>query len=323
MGGHVAGERQALAARGAHQRHAGCAGQAHQVHARAGGALQFENRVQRQRLGLHRHLGQAQPRRIGAGRGHAVAAHPGVQGPQPQCQPEGARVLHGAPQHPGIGHRQAGLGKGHAAGLGQGGHLAEPFAAQALGQGAQRVQLCLAGLVRAVAQHFHPARLVQRRVGIRRHDQPGHAAGQRSLHFAGQRREPGAVHARRQVHQARQHGQPARVDVLLRLEARRRLADGGDAAVRQVKVGAGVGAAGRIDQPAAGDAYRAHRHGRTPATRLMAAMRTAMPNVTWSSITAWPLSATSEAISTPRFIGPGCITMASGRASARRACVRP
>ena len=34
-------------------------------------------------------------------------------------------------------------------------------------------------------------------------------------------------------------------------------------------------------------------------------------------------SATSLSISTPRFIGPGCITSASGRASASRSSVRP
>ncbi len=33
--------------------------------------------------------------------------------------------------------------------------------------------------------------------------------------------------------------------------------------------------------------------------------------------------ATLESISTPRFIGPGCITMASALASASRSCVKP
>ena len=41
-------------------------------------------------------------------------------------------------------------------------------------------------------------------------------------------------------------------------------------------------------------------------------MRTATPLRTWSRITDCGPSATSEAISMPRFIGCGCMTMASG-----------
>ena len=48
--------------------------------------------------------------------------------------------------------------------------------------------------------------------------------------------------------------------------------------------------------------------------RNMIAMRTAMPLVTCERISDRSLSATSEAISRPRFIGPGCITTASGAA---------
>ena len=52
-------------------------------------------------------------------------------------------------------------------------------------------------------------------------------------------------------------------------------------------------------------------------------MRTAMPKVTCGRITECGPSATEESISTPRFIGPGCITMASGLASASLSAVRP
>jgi hypothetical protein len=60
-----------------------------------------------------------------------------------------------------------------------------------------------------------------------------------------------------------------------------------------------------------------------PASMAITAMRTAMPKVTWGRITAWLPSATAESISTPRFIGPGCMTMASGLASASFSGVRP
>ena len=48
-----------------------------------------------------------------------------------------------------------------------------------------------------------------------------------------------------------------------------------------------------------------------------------MPKVTWSRITDCGPSATAESISTPRFIGPGCITMQSGAASESFSWVSP
>src|SRR5690606_38508820 len=47
----------------------------------------------------------------------------------------------------------------------------------------------------------------------------------------------------------------------------------------------------------------------------MTAMRTATPISTCCSMTLCGPSATSEAISTPRFIGPGCMTKASSLAA--------
>jgi hypothetical protein len=44
-----------------------------------------------------------------------------------------------------------------------------------------------------------------------------------------------------------------------------------------------------------------------PSSRNSSAILTAMPFVTCSSITERGRSATSESISTPRFIGPGCM----------------
>ena len=51
-------------------------------------------------------------------------------------------------------------------------------------------------------------------------------------------------------------------------------------------------------------------------------MRTAKPLVTWWRIVLCGPSATSGATSTPRLIGPGCITIASGLARASRSDVR-
>ena len=63
--------------------------------------------------------------------------------------------------------------------------------------------------------------------------------------------------------------------------------------------------------------------GSLPAMIDITAMRTAMPKVTCGRITLCAPSATAESISTPRLIGPGCITMASGLASASFSGVRP
>ncbi len=60
-----------------------------------------------------------------------------------------------------------------------------------------------------------------------------------------------------------------------------------------------------------------------PASIESTAIRTAMPKVTCDRITAWPPSATAESISTPRFIGPGCMTIASGFAYASFSGVSP
>ena len=64
-------------------------------------------------------------------------------------------------------------------------------------------------------------------------------------------------------------------------------------------------------------------HLRPSITASSTAMRTATPLRTWSRITDCGPSATSEAISMPRFMGCGCMTMASGLALASRSADRP
>src|SRR2546423_5955111 len=73
----------------------------------------------------------------------------------------------------------------------------------------------------------------------------------------------------------------------------------------------------------AGDAAGAAADPRPPASRYSNAIRIATPFATWSVITECRPAATSGAISTPSFMGPGCMTSTSGDASASRAAVRP
>ena len=60
-----------------------------------------------------------------------------------------------------------------------------------------------------------------------------------------------------------------------------------------------------------------------PASRYSTAIRTATPLATCSRITEYGPSATSESISTPRFIGPGCMMMTSGCARRSRCGRQP
>ena len=60
--------------------------------------------------------------------------------------------------------------------------------------------------------------------------------------------------------------------------------------------------------------HRAHAFGKFRDSASSTAMRTATPISTCSRISDCAPSATIESISTPRFIGPGCMTSASGLA---------
>ena len=60
-----------------------------------------------------------------------------------------------------------------------------------------------------------------------------------------------------------------------------------------------------------------------PSSRYSTAIRTLTPLATCSTIVDRGESATSAAISTPRFIGPGCITMACSGSSAIRLASSP
>ena len=88
-------------------------------------------------------------------------------------------------------------------------------------------------------------------------------------------------------------------------------------AVGDQNVADAVEIARRIDQARVGEQDRAaigqhQAFGRLRASASSTAIRTATPISTCSRISDCAPSATIESISTPRFIGPGCITSASG-----------
>src|SRR5690606_26489136 len=127
-----------------------------------------------------------------------------------------------------------------------------------------------------------------------------------------------------EVDQAGADAKPAGVQFVGGCEAGWLLAERPDTAVGNEDIGHRVEAAGRIEHPAAANDQSAHAA--SPVACMandITAMRTAMPFVTCGRITERGPSATAESISTPRLIGPGCMTMASGLASASLSSVRP
>ena len=79
-----------------------------------------------------------------------------------------------------------------------------------------------------------------------------------------------------------------------------------------VEIARGIDQAGVGEQDRAAIGQHVHAFGRLRASASSTAIRTATPISTCSRISDCAPSATMELISTPRFIGPGCITSASG-----------
>src|SRR6185369_4822411 len=129
----------------------------------------------------------------------------------------------------------------------------------------------------------------------------------------------GLAQARREVDQTRRHDEPARIEAAVGSKLARRGARGDDAARGDGQVAGFVASRGGVQQPSVADE---DVHASFPEMMDITAMRTAMPKVTCGRMTLWRPSATEESISTPRLIGPGCMTMASGLASANFCGVR-
>jgi hypothetical protein len=243
---------------------------------------------------------------------------------QPDGEAEGGGILHGAQHHLGIEHGRIGLAEGDAAGLGQFRHLGQPLAGEADSERADRIDVGELRQAGAMGEHLDQAGLVERRIGIRRAGQAGDAARSRGGHFRFQCRlvlEAGLAQAGGEIDQAGADDAAGRIDGAFGDEAGRwRFAMTDYCAVGDEDVRRSVDAVGGIDEAAVLDV---DTHDQAPASMAMTAIRTAMPKVTCGRITAWRPSATAESISTPRFIGPGCMTMASGLASASIAWVRP
>src|SRR5574343_588536 len=247
---------------------------------------------------------------------NAIARQPVILRLQPDGKAEGSGVFHGAQQRFGIDHRLVGLRKGNTTGLLQTGQFGQTLTLEAKGQRAERENAGFADLVTAMNETIGQFRFIERRISIRRYHDTGYATSDGRGQFG-----LDGVEASPKIDQPRTNDTARGVNALVGNEARRRSAKADDRTFSNEQGGIMlVDTVLRIDDAAVLDF---DIHVQFPATMLMTAMRTAIPKVTWGRITACAPSATAERLSPPRFIGPGCIRMASGLASANFCGVRP
>ena len=294
------------------------------MHAGTGGAHQLNDRGNGDGLGKGGNSGQTQARGHFAVVRHSVLRQISVLRAQPDAEAESGGVLERAPQHLSVLQRHIGMGEANAAGIAQFRHLGKLLAGEADSERADRINVRQIERLGAVLEHLHQAGFVQRRIGVGRTGEAGHAARDCGQHFRLQRRlilEAGFAQSRRQVDQPRAHHQAHGIDHAVCAEAARRVAHGGDLAGGDEQVRPRIDVVGRVDQATVLD-MNFHLI-QFPASMLITAILTAMPNLTCGRITACAPSATAESISTPRFNGPGCMTIASGLASASFSGVRP
>ena len=192
-----------------------------EVHARAGGAHELQQRwpARWSRRTPECRAGRAaSPPRRRARRRRLASQRSSAR--SQTGKPKVAAYCMRAPQHLRVGDRHVRLREGDAAGFGELGHLGEALARELHGQRADRVDVRALERLRAPAQHVDEARLVERRIGVRRAGEAGHAARHRGVHFRFERRlvlVARLAQPRREVDEARRDDQALRVDGAVRL----------------------------------------------------------------------------------------------------------
>src|SRR5260221_13571091 len=181
-----------------------------------------------------------------------------------------------------------------------------------------------ADVARPTGDEIDQRNVVDRRLGIGESRHRGDAAGRRGmarrdhvLHVLG----AGLAQLHAHVDDSRGQTMPTAIDhgrpawrPAAAIERRDQAVDDEDAAGL-------IAPARRVEQPRVAEEGRAHGiAGPLPRSRVNSsrqAMRTATPISTWWRMTLRSMSsATSLSVSTPRFICPGCIIIASGLATA-------
>ena len=214
---------------------------------------------------------------------HTACTQPGVTGIGPDGVVKGLGVLHGPEQDLGIEQRVRGLREAHTTRLGELRHFSELLTLEPCGERAQRVHMGLGQQPRAVLEHFHQTRLIERWVGIGWADQSGYTASDGCTHLGFQRGlvfETRLTQPRRQVDEAWQYPQALRFKCVHGLKARKasaRSSHGPNAAACDVD----VARFGALNKPATNqDVGKGLAHAWVRFRMLITAMRTAMPKVT-------------------------------------------
>ena len=280
----IAAHRQPLGLGLAHQFDASSAADAAQMHAGARGTHQLQNGVQSNRLCRYGNTAQTQTGGQRTAGGHTLAqVH--LLGPQPDWVAKGAGVLQGALQYLRIGQWNFGLAKTHAAGIRQLLHGREHLASQRTRERAQRQHTRATLQLGTVMQHFHQTSFVEHRRGVGRTHQGGDATSRSRGALAAELASPRATRltqACTQVHQTGHHDATSGIHHLVRHKVVCYIFNSYHRTIGEGYIGFFIKTTGRIDDAATLDQYL---HASFPATMLITAMRTAIPNVTCGRIT--------------------------------------
>ena len=257
---------------------------------------------------------------------HTGAAQVGVLDMVHDEGVEIARIDHGAAHDLRIAQALGAIAEGDRPGFEQQAELGDLLAFQPLGQGGAGEHVDDSLVAGAALDEIDDRGIVDHRIGVRAADHRGDAAGGGSLRAGAERlAEFGAG----LTEEGAQVDKAGRQDLALGIDAAHALARGGralpfdrgDGAVANEDGARALATRRGIDQACVDDcdvlrvshvrSLYAQTFGRCWASASSTAMRTATPISTCSRISDWAPSATAEEISTPRFIGPGCITSAS------------
>ncbi|MNZ82440.1 hypothetical protein D3C78_1011380 [compost metagenome] len=208
-------------------------------------------------LGGFRNAGQAEETGHRAFMGQAALGQVAVLGVEDHGQVEGGSVFQGTGQGTVVGDFFQAVTEGYATGVTQGDQFGQLLAFQALGQGADGVDLAVAGFAGAVEDQLGHCRGIEHRLGLRWAAQAGDASGHGGAGFTGNGALAAVTRLAQRYTEVDQAGcgdQAICLDCTAGAEAGRGRADGGNAATVQVQVGDVVQATLGVDDPGAKNA---------------------------------------------------------------------
>ncbi len=219
-------------------------------------ADEAEDLGQRDRFGGDRNRRQAEARRDLAVVRDAAEREMVILRAQPDAVAERSGVLQCAQQHQRIVQRHVRLRERDAAGFGELAHLGQRRAGETDGERADRIDVRLADLPRAVLQHLDEAGLVERRIGVGRARKAGDAAGRRRGELRFERRlvlETRLAQPRGEIDESRTHDATGGIDHPVGPPVARRFADARDHFRIDEERRCAIERLRRIDQPAIAD----------------------------------------------------------------------